>query len=200
MCVYRRSQHSGRSSSPSKLHSLLQKYSFLVTVHFLKHTHIYIALCPPPYPALLHTSLYHFSLFLCRCNAARKRDASPSVNSSPNLEDKRAVPAGPKFGESFVALHAGLRKLCLVCYLPLSPPNSCHPRLHCGKAGPKTRQWCAQLLLSSKVLTLTWKCNKAYRLDTRHGHVVIYWWVVKVEAKLVDWGVLLWQNCVSFFQ
>ncbi|XP_070185969.1 rap guanine nucleotide exchange factor 2-like isoform X2 [Littorina saxatilis] len=34
-----------------------------------------------------------------QCEApARKRDASPSVNNSPNLEDKRSVPAGPKFG------------------------------------------------------------------------------------------------------
>ncbi|KAL8569549.1 hypothetical protein ACOMHN_002095 [Nucella lapillus] len=29
---------------------------------------------------------------------ARKREASPSVNNSPNLEDKRAMPVGPKFG------------------------------------------------------------------------------------------------------
>ncbi|XP_076458916.1 rap guanine nucleotide exchange factor 2-like isoform X3 [Babylonia areolata] len=29
---------------------------------------------------------------------ARKREASPSVNNSPNLEDKRSQPTGPKFG------------------------------------------------------------------------------------------------------
>lgn len=45
------------------------------------------------------------SLFVCSFGVflghkARKRDVSPGINNnSPNLEDKRAIPPGPKFGK-----------------------------------------------------------------------------------------------------
>lgn len=62
---------------------------------------------------------------------ARKRDASPSVNNSPNLEDKRVIPAGPKFGKYmedilfifFFKAHCDLL-IDLHCYLI--------PELHSG--------------------------------------------------------------------
>ena len=131
--------------------------------------------------------------------SARKRDASPSVNSSPNLEDKRAVPAGPKFGELLWALHASLCQTVLTLPLAVSTKLIPTKSAHLGKSV----QWETNAgfrISNLQGFVVTWKCKgidlwyivvKTCDILWSSFHLM---WMRNSDAERVNWGILLGQN------